>query len=85
MKQEHIAKQMLDFCQASFDNVYSANTLLQEQMERVSQTVLDQATWIPDEGRQAINNWIQSYKSYRENFKKYVDDSYRGVEELLAG
>ena len=58
--------------------------LLQDQFERVAGTVLDQATWLPAEGRKAIENWVESYKTGRENFKKYVDDSYKKVEDFFA-
>ena len=85
MDQKQMLKQMLDFCQISFNNAYNANAMLQDQFERVAGTVLDQATWLPAEGRKAIQDWVSAYKTGRDNFKKYVDDSYKKVEEFFAG
>ncbi len=84
-QQKQMLKQMIEFNQATFNNAYNAIALLQDQFERVAGTVLDQATWLPAEGRQAIQNWVESYKTGREQFKKYVDDSYKKVEEFFAG
>jgi hypothetical protein len=83
-QQKKMLKQMIEFNQATFNNAYNGIALLQDQFERVAGTVLDQATWLPAEGRKAIENWVESYKTGRENFKKYVDDSYKKVEEFFA-
>jgi hypothetical protein len=82
---KQMMKQMMEFFHTSFENTYNANALLQDQFERVTATFLEQATWMPDEGRQAIDKWVQSYKTGRDNFKKYMDKSYKEVEELIAG
>jgi hypothetical protein len=84
-QQKQMLKQMVEFNQATFNNAYNAIALLQDQFERVANTVLDQATWLPAEGRKAIEQWVESYKTGRENFKKYVDESYKKVEEYFAG
>jgi hypothetical protein len=85
MDQKHIVKQMIEFNQATFNNAYDANVLLQDQFERVANTVLDQATWMPAEGRKAIDNWVEFYKNNRDKFKDYIDDSYKKAETFLAG
>jgi len=85
MEQKQIVKQMIDFSQTTFNNAFNANTLLQDQFERVTNTVLDQATWIPPEGRKLIDSWSATMKSNRDSFKKYVDDSYKQAQEILAG
>jgi len=82
--QKQMLKQMVEFNQATFNNTYNAVALLQDQFERVAKTVLDQANWLPPEGRKAIENWVNAYKTGRENFKKYVDDSYKKVEEFFV-
>ncbi len=84
MEQQQIIKQMIEFGHATFNNAYNANTLFQDQIERVANTVLDQSTWIPSEGRKAIDNWAATMKTGRDNFKKYMDDSYKQVQEIFA-
>jgi uncharacterized coiled-coil DUF342 family protein len=80
MDQKKIFRQMLEFNKASFDNSFNAIALLQEQAEKAAHMMLDQATWIPEEGRNAINEWVKSYKKGRVDFKKYVDESFNKVE-----
>jgi len=84
MDQKQILKQMIEFNQATFNNTFQAMVLLQEQFERVAQTAIDQANWLPAEGRKAIENWVETYKTGRDNYKGYVEDSYKKVEKYFA-
>ena len=84
MDQKQLFKQMFEFNKTTFNNSFNALSLLQDQMERVATTVLDQATWLPEDGRKAINDWVSSFKSAREEFKKQVDDNYKKVEEFFV-
>ncbi|MBW2431983.1 MAG: hypothetical protein JRF36_00175 [Deltaproteobacteria bacterium] len=85
MDQKQIAKQMIQFNKTAFDNSFNAMTMVYEQNEKMVTTFLQQATWIPEEGRKAIENWMQSYKKGCEDFKKMADDNYQKVEEFFAG
>jgi hypothetical protein len=84
MDQKQILKQMTAFCQATFDSAFNASALLQDQFELMANTVLEQATWLPAEGRQAIENWVEACKTGRANYKKHVDDSYKKVQEYFG-
>jgi hypothetical protein len=79
-----MVKQMIDFNKATFDNSFNAMVLLQEQTERMTKNFVDQATFLPDEGRKMFNEWIQTFKKGREEFKKVVDESYSRVEAYFA-
>lgn len=83
MDQKQLLKQMIEFNQAAFNNTFNAMIMLQDQFERVANTVLEQATWLPAEGRNAIENWVQSYKTGRDNYKQYMEDSYQKVEKFF--
>ena len=85
MDQKQIAQQMIQFNTTAFDNTFNAMTMVSEQNEKMVGTFLQQATWLPEEGRKAIENWIQTYKKGCEDFKKQVDDNYQKVEEFFAG
>lgn len=85
MDQKQIAKQMIQFNKTAFDNSFNAMTMVYDQNEKMIGTFLQQATWIPEEGRKAIENWMQSYKKGCEDFKKMADDNYQKVEEFFAG
>jgi len=79
-----ITKQMIDFNKASFDNTFTAMVLLQEQTEKMVNAFMEQATWLPGEGRKALNEWVETVKKGREDFKKVVDQGFGKVEDYFA-
>jgi len=83
MDSAKIAKQMIDFQKTMFDNTYNAMVLVQEQTERMAATMLDQASWMPAEGRSAIKDWVDAFKKGREDFKKSVDENFKRVEDFF--
>jgi hypothetical protein len=48
-------------------------------------TFLDQAAWLPGEGKKAISEWMNAYKKGCDDFKKTVDDQYKKVEDFFSG
>ena len=85
MDQKQLLKQMLDFQKTTFDNSFNAMVLLQEQSDKASQTLLDQATWLPAEGRKAIDEWMAAYKQGQVEYKALVDENFKKVEAFFAG
>ena len=85
MDSAKIAKQMIDFQKTTFDNTFNAMVMLQEQTERMASTLIEQAAWMPEEGRKLIRNWVDAYKKGYEDFKKTADENYKKVDEFFAG
>ncbi len=85
MEPVKIAKQMVEFQKATFDNTFKAMGMVQDQGERMLSMSLNQATWLPEEGKKAIDGWVKSYKKGREDFKKIVDENFGRVEAFFAG
>ncbi len=83
MDQKQVLKQMIDFNKAAFDNTFNALVMLQDQAESSSNTLLAQATWLPKEGKKAIDEWVKTCKTGRETFKKSVDESFKKVEDFF--
>jgi polyhydroxyalkanoate synthesis regulator phasin len=79
-----MAKQMIDFNKATFDNTYNAMTLLQEQTAKMVNTFMGQATFLPEEGKKMLDEWVQTFKKGREEFKKAVDEGFTKVETYFA-
>lgn len=79
-----IAKQMISYNKTLFDAYYNAAVMLQDQMETIANMSLDQAPWLPKEGRKAIDEWAKAYKTAREDFKKTVDDIFKEAEKLFS-
>jgi len=85
MDQKTLFKQMVDFNKATFDNSFNAMGMVQEQAERMLNMSLEQATWLPEDGKKAIDEWIKGYKKGRKDFKKIVDENFARVEASFAG
>jgi polyhydroxyalkanoate synthesis regulator phasin len=83
MDQKQVFKQMSDFNKTAFDNSFNAIVMLQDQAVSLSNTLLTQATWLPEEGKKAIDEWVKTYKTGRETFKKSVDESYNKIEDFF--
>ncbi len=77
-------KQMIDFQKATFDNSFKAMATLQEQGEKMVNMFLEQAPWLPAEGKKAITDWLMAYKSGRDNFKDTVETNFDKVTDFFA-
>ncbi len=84
MEPLQIAKQMIEFNKSSFDNTFTAMVLLQEQTEKMVNSFMEQANWLPEEGRNILDEWLATYKKGRDEFKKTVDESFQKVQEYFA-
>jgi polyhydroxyalkanoate synthesis regulator phasin len=82
MDQKQLFKQMMEFNKASFDNTFNAIVMMQEQAERATNTLVEQATWLPAEGKTAISEWVKTYKKGRDDFKKMMDENFKKVADF---
>ena len=83
MDQKQVFKQMLNFNKSAFNNAFHALAMAQEQTESIGKSFLDQAAWMPDEGKKAIQEWLDACKKGRDEYKKLIDDAYKKVESFL--
>ena len=83
MDQKQVLKQMIDFNKAAYNNTFNAFVMLQDQAESMSNTLLTQATGLPQEGKNAIEELVKNCKTGRETFKKTVDESFKKVEDFF--
>lgn len=85
MDQKQLFKQMLDFQKTTFDNSFQAMSTLQEQGEKMVDTFLEQASWLPEEGKKAVANWLNAYKEGRIKYREAVEKNFEKVETYFAG
>lgn len=83
MDNQQITKQMIKFNKTAFDNSFSTMTMVYEQNEKMVETFLAQATWMPEEGKKAIQDWLSAYRNGCDDFKKMVDENYAKVEDYF--
>ncbi|GAB6906054.1 conserved hypothetical protein [Desulfosarcina cetonica] len=80
MEYSQIAKQIINFNKMAFDNSFSAMSLVYEQNQKLLESFLGQAAWMPEEGKKALKDWMASYQKGCEEFKQMVDNNYAQVE-----
>jgi len=79
MEQFNVIKQMVQFNKNAFDQGYNAMEILRQQNEKVTNSFLDQATWLPEEGKKAVNKWMKLYKKSCDDFKKTADQIFADI------
>ena len=83
MNQFTFAKQMLDFNRTAFENTFGAMCMLQEQSEKMVNTFVEQADWIPGEGKKAISDMAAMFRKNCAEFKKAVDENFGRVQSYF--
>ena len=83
MEQINLLKQMVQFNKTAFDNTFNALVMAREQNEKMINTFLEHAAWLPAEGRKSIDEWLSAYRKGCDDFKNMVDDAYGKVESFL--
>jgi len=84
MDQKMMFKQMLAFQKTTFDNSFNAMAAMQEQGEKMVNTFIEQAEWLPEEGKKAVANWINAYKEGRTKYREAVEKNFEKVEEYFS-
>ncbi len=85
MIDNRIAKQVFDFQKATLDNTFNMIFMLQDQTEKTFNTFLEANMCpIPEAGKKVINEWVQSLKKGREEFKRMMDDGFQQVERCFT-
>jgi hypothetical protein len=78
--QKKIFKQMIVFNKTAFDNAFSVISSLQAQTERMLNIYLEKATGFPEEGKKAMNDWIEVYNKGSRDFQNAVHESFKKVD-----
>jgi hypothetical protein len=84
MAPKKMLKQMVGFNKTVFENSFKGIAMFQEQIEKITKTMIDKATWLPDEGKKALDGWSETYKSAYDSFKTAVDDNFKKLDEYLS-
>jgi len=79
-----IAKQIIDFNKATFDNTLDTITALQDHSEKMVKLFLEKASLFPPEGKKVILEWMEACKKGKKDFKESVDDSFNNVEDFFV-
>lgn len=84
MDQSALMKQFIEFQKTTVDNSFNAMKMIQEQTEKIARSFIDQASWLPEDGRKVVDQWVSAYKKGQEDYKKVVDDNFKKVEDYFS-
>jgi prenyltransferase beta subunit len=84
MEFTQFATQMIDFQKMSFSNWYGAVAILQDQTTSAMKMVLQQNSWLPEEGRKAVQSWLDTCQQERGRFKSYVDGALDDLKKFTV-
>lgn len=84
METNLMTKKFLDFQKGAISQWYDVMTSMQEHAASSLRTVMDQSDWIPDEGRQMVQNWVSACKKGCHDYKELVEESISGFEKVFV-
>ena len=84
MDNKQILNQTIKFNKTIFDNAFNAMQMAQTQGEKMLTSLLDQASWLPEEGKKTVADWVKAYQKGCDDFKSAVDEQYKKVEDFFS-
>jgi hypothetical protein len=84
-QQPTVMQQMMDLHRNTIDGILNNIVLSWEQAERMVGIFLEQAQWLPEEGKRAAREWTDAGRKSCEGFKMSVNDGFTRLEEAFIG
>ena len=78
-----MAKQMIDLQRIGVEGMISNIVMLWEQTDSMLNVFLNQAAWVPDEGKKVFREWIDTNKKGCETLKDVVNNGYTSLEKYF--
>jgi hypothetical protein len=83
MQPKDMLKQMIDFNKNAYENAFKNMNMLQEQMEKVINLYIDQASGMSDDGKKSAKEWASMYRKGYEDFKKLMDENFKKMDAFF--
>ncbi|GAB6097844.1 hypothetical protein JCM14469_40980 [Desulfatiferula olefinivorans] len=79
-----IGMQVLDFQKSTFNNTYNTLLKIQEQSEKIADSLLKDNAAIPAESRKILDEWKLVFKKGQTELKKSIDESFSKAESFFS-
>ncbi|MDX9746746.1 MAG: hypothetical protein WCX84_04055 [Syntrophales bacterium] len=76
-------KQMIDINKSICANAFNNMSTIHDQMEKVVNIYIGQASGMSEEGKKAVREWASMYRKGFEDFKKLVEDNFAKMESFF--
>jgi hypothetical protein len=77
METNLIAKQTLQIYHAALTKTLDAALVAQDQSQKTIENLLDQSPVVPQEGKRAINDWLEVCRQQTTAMKNVIDEGFR--------
>jgi hypothetical protein len=77
METNLIAKQTLQLYHAALTQTLDATLAVQDQSQKTLEVLLDQSSAVPQEGKRAINDWLEACRQQTTAMKNVIDEGFR--------
>lgn len=78
-----LATNVVEFQKSTFDNAIDALGKLQKRSNKMISRVVKEASWMPGEGKEVVDDWVKMMEDARSDFKKTSDKSFDLVIKYL--
>jgi DNA uptake protein ComE-like DNA-binding protein len=81
---ESYTRNVISFQKAAFENSFSMVSVMQEVAARSIQAGISRFPWMPDEGKEMVEQFCETLKEGRETFRQAVCDGYDQIADALG-
>lgn len=78
-----VQRRLVEFQKALIEGTIDGVVAFQDQQEQLINNILDRSSVIPEEGKDLVTEWIDTFKKGRDDFKATVDKSFELVDSYL--
>ena len=83
MQYAALIRQILDMSKKTFDNSLNVMVAFQQQSEKMFIDLLEKSSSVPEEGKNAIGDWINHYKKGLVEYQDVVEKQFKWIEDHL--
>lgn len=84
MDTKGIQKELFSFLKTSWETYIQMLETVQAQSEKTLELLLNQGETLKTEGRQMLQQWLDSMKKVQENYKKLVEENLKKLESYMG-
>jgi Mg2+ and Co2+ transporter CorA len=84
MKNNDLIKKALDYNKKGFETIFEAAEKVQGKAEEYTGKAVDDATFVPEQGKALLKNWIETGRKARTGFRNAVLKGHERLESLLS-
>ncbi|MFZ5571018.1 MAG: hypothetical protein ACOZF0_11475 [Thermodesulfobacteriota bacterium] len=83
MENRQFVRQIIELNRESVDTIFDTLTWLHMQTEKMTDRMINNGIWLPEEGRNLISEWNAACRKGQENLKKSINAYFEQTAVIL--